>query len=134
MTGARHAGRVRRVGLPRVGRRDAGMVTAELAVAIPVVVLVLVICLAGLSAAVAQVRCVDAASAGSRAAARGDSPARVEELARRAAPDGAVVSVSTRGGDALVTVRVRAGGWGDLVPAWDLSATGRTPVEQERGP
>ncbi|WP_317183088.1 TadE family type IV pilus minor pilin, partial [Intrasporangium sp.] len=74
----------------RSTRREAGMVTAELAVAIPVVVLVLLGCLAGLSAAVDQVRCVDAARLASRAAARGDSPLRVHELAQRGAPDGAV--------------------------------------------
>ncbi|GAA6527531.1 TadE family type IV pilus minor pilin [Intrasporangium sp. DVR] len=111
-------------------RRDAGMVTAELAVAIPVVVFVLLICLAGLSAAIDQVRCVDAARAGSRAAARGDPLAEVHQLAQRAAPEGAVISVSRRGGDALVTVRARAGGWGGVVPTWTVTAAGRTPVEQ----
>ncbi|MDC5698186.1 hypothetical protein OO014_13035 [Intrasporangium calvum] len=109
------------------------MVTAELAVAIPAVVLVLVMCLAGLGAAVDQVRCVDAARAGSRAAARGDSVARVEEVARRGAPAGAAVSVSPLGGDAIVTVRARVGGWGGFLPSWTVSATGRTPVEQETG-
>jgi hypothetical protein len=110
--------------------RDAGMVTAELAVAIPAVVLVLVACLAGLAAAVDQIRCVDAARLGGRAAARGDSPARVLELTRAGAPPGAEVSVSRHGGDAVVTVRVRAGGWGGLVPSWQLSATARTPLEE----
>ena len=111
-------------------RRDIGMVTAELAVAIPVVVLVLVACLAGLSAAVDQVRCVDAARLGSRAAARGDSPGRVHDLAQRGAPDGAVVTVARRGGDAVVTVRTRAGGWGGVIPSWWVSATARTPIEE----
>lgn len=107
------------------------MVTAELAVAIPAVVLVLLGCLGGLSAAVDQVRCVDAARLASRAAARGDSPLRVHELAQRGAPDGAVITVSRRGSDAVVTVSSRVGGWGGVVPAWSLSATARTPVEVE---
>lgn len=111
-------------------RRDGGMVTAELAVAIPVVVLVLVACLAGLSAAVDQVRCVDAARLGSRAAARGDSSGSVHDLARRGAPDGAVVTVARRGGEAVVTVRARVGGWGGVVPSWSVSAMARTPVEE----
>jgi len=114
-------------------RRDGGMVTAELAVAIPVVVLVLVACLAGLNAAVEQVRCVDAARLGSRAAARGDSPGRVHDLARRGAPDGAVVTVAQHGGDAVVTVRARVGGWGGVVPSWSVSATAQTPIEQGIG-
>ena len=108
------------------------MVTAELAVAIPVVVLVLVACLAGVHAAVDQVRCVDAARLGSRAAARGDSPSRVLELTRRGAPDGAAVTVARHGADAVVTVRALVGGWGGVVPSWSVSATARTPVEEGR--
>ena len=114
----------------RRGRRDGGMVTAELAVAIPAVVLVLVACLAGVHAAVDQIRCVDAARLASRAAARGDAPQRVEELARRGAPDGAVVSVTRHGGDAIVIVRARVGGWGGVVPSWSVSATAQTPIEE----
>jgi hypothetical protein len=106
------------------------MVTAELAVAIPAVVLVLVACLAGLSAAVDQVRCVDAARLGSRAAARGDSPERVRQLAQGGAPSAARVTLSHAGGLAVVTVQVQTGGWGGFLPAWTLTATARTPVEQ----
>lgn len=114
-------------------RGDAGMVTAELAVALPVVVLVLVACLSGLVAAIDQVRCVDAARLGGRAAARGDPIEQVRASATRAAPPGAVVDVARHGRDAVVTVRVRSGGWGGVVPTWELGATARTPLE-EAGP
>ena len=58
----------------------------------------------GLLAAAAEVRCVDAARAGARAAARSETPGDVRRVALEAAPSGARVSVA-RAGD-LVTVRV----------------------------
>ncbi|SCD78904.1 hypothetical protein GA0115240_123693 [Streptomyces sp. DvalAA-14] len=58
----------------------------------------------GLMAGAAQVRCVDAARAGARAAARSETPAEVLRVARAAAPSGAQVAVG-RDGD-LVRVRV----------------------------
>ncbi|GAA2741703.1 hypothetical protein GCM10009868_08740 [Terrabacter aerolatus] len=105
------------------------MVTAELAVAIPSVVLVLALCLGAARAAVDQIRCIDAARVASRAAARGDDPARVRALAAASAPAGATVQVSgVAGGGVRVTVSVRTGGSGAL-PGWDLSASAVTPVE-----
>jgi hypothetical protein len=104
------------------------MVTAELAVAIPSVVLVLALCLVAVNAAVDQIRCTDAVRLASRAAARGDDAARVQSLAAQAAPAGARVAVSRTGGAVRVTVSVRTGGWGAL-PGWDLEATAETPVE-----
>ena len=54
------------------GRRDRGSVTAELAVGLPAVVLLLVALLTVASAAIAQTRCTDAARAGRpRGRARG---------------------------------------------------------------
>lgn len=104
------------------------MVTAELAVAIPSVVLVLALCLVAAKAAVDQIRCVDAARVASRAAARGDDPARVRALALDSAPAGARVQVEGAGGGVRVTVSARTGGWGAL-PGWELSASAVTPVE-----
>ncbi len=85
------------------------MVTAELAVAVPGVVLLLALALTTLSTAVDQIRCVDAARIGVRAAVRGESPAAVRDLARRAAPAGSAISVD---GSSTVTVTVRAGSTG----------------------
>lgn len=109
------------------------MVTAELAVAIPAVVLVLVCCLAGLLATVDQIRCVDAARIASRAAARGDPVDRVRALALEAAPQGASVSVEQWGGSAAVLIRAETGGWGGLVPTWQVTARATTPIEDARG-
>jgi hypothetical protein len=54
----------------------------------------------------AQLRCVDAARECARAAARGDRPAAVADIVRRAAPAGAVVSIAADGEDVRVTVAV----------------------------
>ena len=81
------------------------MVTAETAVVLPVILVVLAGVVAAVVVVGAQLRCVDAAREGARAAARGEDPAAVATLARRAAPDGAVVTV---GGDEEVRVAVTA--------------------------
>lgn len=122
--------------LPEPDRRarfDAGMVTAELAVALPALVLVLAGCLTGLGAVVDQVRCVDAARLAARAAARGDTPSAVRADAVRAAPGGATVSVTEMGQHVRVVVRATARGWAGLLPSFDLSATAITPVEKQGG-
>jgi hypothetical protein len=85
-------------------RGDGGYVTAETAMVIPVLVTLAGLLIWGLMAAAAQVRCVDAARAGARAAARSETPAVVLKVARQAAPAGAEVRV-VRDGD-LVRVRV----------------------------
>src|SRR4051794_24361822 len=54
-----------------------GFVTAEAAVALPVLVLLTAVLVAGIGAAAAQIRCVDAAQAGARALARGEPGAVV---------------------------------------------------------
>lgn len=80
------------------------MATAELAVAMPVVVLVLGLVLGGVSLGIDEVRCVDAARAGARAAARGDPVAEVRVEASRSAPAGSQVAVRTGEGRVRVTV------------------------------
>jgi hypothetical protein len=82
------------------------MVTAETAVVLPVLLLVLAAAVSALVVLGAQLRCVDAAREGARAAARGEADGAVLAVVRRGAPDGAAVT-TTRDGDA-VTVRVTA--------------------------
>jgi hypothetical protein len=110
------------------------MVTAELAVAIPAVVLVLAICLAGVTAGVDQIRCVDAAWVGARAAARGDNSAAVREATLAAGPSGARVTVVADGARVTVTVEARSGGWGGVLPSWPLVADATAPLESSAGP
>ncbi|TQN37747.1 TadE-like protein [Blastococcus colisei] len=80
------------------------MVTAETAVVLPVLLLVLAGVVAAVTVVGAQLRCVDAAREGARAAARGEEVARVIALAGRAAPEGAVTTVRPEGEEVRVTV------------------------------
>jgi Flp pilus assembly protein TadG len=83
------------------------MVTAETAVVLPVLLVVLAGAVAAVTLVGAQLRCVDAAREGARAAARGESVAVVTALAERAAPEGAVITVSPDGEEVRVTVSAR---------------------------
>ena len=85
-------------------RGNAGMVTAETAVVLPVLLLVLAGAVAAVTVVGAQLRCVDAAREGARAAARGEDTALVTALAGRAAPDGARTTVAVDGVTVTVTV------------------------------
>ncbi|WP_028050192.1 TadE family type IV pilus minor pilin [Cellulomonas sp. URHD0024] len=91
--------------------RDRGSVTAELAVGLPAVVLVLVALLAVSSAAITQARCSDGARAGARSAALGEDDAMVVATARRVAGADADVRVSRSDGWAGVTVTHTVGPW-----------------------
>ena len=97
----------------RVGRRDRGMVTAELALAVPVVVMVLALGLAAIRVGVDQVRCVDAARLAARALARGDAEGSARALAATAGPPGAVVVLGAAGSEvsASVTASRDLAGW-----------------------
>jgi Flp pilus assembly protein TadG len=107
-------------------------VTAELAVAFPAVMLLLATVLAVGSVVLAQVTCLDAARAGARWAARGETAETVREVAGRAAPAGATVSVAQTGTQirVVVTARVRLRALGlPLGPVSTISATATAPVE-----
>ncbi|WP_255205376.1 TadE family type IV pilus minor pilin [Actinomadura sp. BRA 177] len=82
------------------------MATAEIAVALPALVLITAVALWGLSAVSVQLTCTDAARTGARAAARGESLTAVRELVARAVPKGAKVQV--RRDEATVHVDVSA--------------------------
>lgn len=121
------------MGFPRERRgRDAGSVTAEMAVLLPTLVLVAAALAWLVGLGVAQVQCVDAARDAARALAR-DEPADVAvELATRSAPDGARVRLQEDDGIVEVEVTYRAsppGGLLDHMAALDVRATASTPVE-----
>jgi Flp pilus assembly protein TadG len=98
-------------------RADRGSTTAELAVAFPVVVLLLLAGLTGVSAVLTKLRCVDAAREAARVEARGESG---EAAGQRAAPDGAAVSVRVEGGDVHVVVRSRVRPLVPLLPSFTV--------------
>lgn len=95
------------------GRGDRGTVTAEVAITLPAVVLVLVAGLAVCVAAVGQLRCADAARAAARAAAVGQDLASVRATAVALAGEGAAVVVSREGEWTVVRVQRRLSppGW-----------------------
>ena len=80
------------------------MVTAETAVVLPVLLMVLAGAVAAVVVVGVQLRCVDAAREGARAAARGEPVGVVTDLAGRAAPDGAAIDVGGDGDQVSVTV------------------------------
>ena len=80
------------------------MVTAETAVVLPVLLLVLAAAVAAVTVVGAQLRCVDAAREGARAAARGDPTGVVEALVARSAPEGATTAVEVGAEEVRVTV------------------------------
>jgi len=114
--------------LARSGER--GMATAEFAVVLPAIVLVLALSMGALGLAWDQIRCVDAARAGARAASRGDSPGAVILVASRAAPAGATVTISSSGDLVRVSVASRPRVAASLLPAW-LRASSTASADRE---
>lgn len=82
------------------------MVTAELAVCLPVLVLLLAVALSAVSVAGLRVRLQDAAREAARAAARGDEAAG-RQLAQEYAP-GVTVTITAAGDEVTAVAQVRA--------------------------
>jgi hypothetical protein len=93
----------------RWGDRERGSVTAEFAVALPAIALVLAASLAAVHVVAVQVRLADAAADAARALGRGESEAEAAEIAGRNA-DGS--GLTTRGDGRFVCAMLtgRAGG------------------------
>lgn len=109
------------------------MVSAELAVALPAVVFVMLVALGALMVGVDQIRCTDAARVAARAAARGDPADVVRRDGVRAAPPGSSVTVQPAGGLVRVTVTTPVRGpFGWVAGSGSLHATG--VAQQEAGP
>ena len=83
------------------------MVTAETAIVLPVLLLVLAGAVAAVTVVGAHLGCVDAAREGARAAARGEDLATVTAIVGRAAPPDALTHVATGEDEVTVTVTAR---------------------------
>ncbi|HSU46848.1 MAG TPA: TadE family type IV pilus minor pilin [Arthrobacter sp.] len=106
-----------------------GAVTAEFAVALPAVLALLAMLLAGAAAGMTQLRIEEGARAGARALARGDDPAAVERTVRTLAGGSAAASVAADGGWFSITVTDRVPGpLGSSIP-WTLTARSSTRSE-----
>jgi hypothetical protein len=104
------------------GPRDRGVATAEVAVALPALVVLVAAGMTMVSVLIAQLRCVDAAREAARAAARGEDAAVVRSLAERSGPKGSAVHV-TAGQEIEVTVSADADSIIGLLPAVHVEAT-----------
>ncbi|MEV5412471.1 TadE family type IV pilus minor pilin [Thermopolyspora sp. NPDC052614] len=111
---------------------EDGYVTAETAMAIPALVLVLAAGLWAIAVVTAQLACVDAARAGARAAARGEPIHDVRTEVIRAAPPHATASVIDEGDltKVVVTAVVRPN-WGAALPSITVTATASSATERE---
>ena len=106
------------------------MATAELAVLLPALVLLLVVALRAVAAGVAELGCVDAARTAARNAARGDPPAAARAAGVAVAPRGARVQVRLGSGQVVVEVRATA----VLLPGVRLPLHARAQLPLEGGP
>jgi Flp pilus assembly protein TadG len=114
---------------PARGLRDRGTVTAETAVVLPALVVVLVLCLWSVTVVGQQLRCIDAARTGARALARGEQPEAARAAAQRAAPDGATVTLRSADGLAVVEVRYSAGLPGASGPGVEIGSRAVVAME-----
>ncbi len=113
-------------------RGERGAVTAELALVLPAVVMVLLVCCTLGAAVLGQVRCADAARAAARAAAIGEPVTVVAAVARDLAGADAEVSVDVDGSWVeVVVVRPVAAG---VLGAGTLEARGSARAWVEPGP
>lgn len=131
---ARLRGAVRLRGVTRLHRaigiaNARGTVTAEFAVALPAVLALLAMLLAGAAAGMTQLRIEEGARAGARALARGDDPAAVERTVRTLAGGSAAASIAADGEWINITVTDRVSGpLGSAIP-WVLTARASTRSE-----
>ena len=110
-----------------------GSVTAELAVVLPAVTILLALLLLSVAAGMLQLRLEDGARAGARALARGDSSAQVRELVSGLAGEAAAVALETSDGYVTVTVQGRVGGVLSALMPWNQSAQATAKVESRGG-
>ena len=89
---------------PPTDCRQQGMVTAETAVVIPVLVFLLALLLGVIGHGVDYIRVTDAARSAARLAARGETPHDVQRQALAEAPAGSTIQINHLGEQLRVTV------------------------------
>jgi hypothetical protein len=129
--GANKEGANKERGSKERGSKERGMVTAELAVTTLAAFAVLTMMCWGIYLVVTQLRCVDAAAAVARQAARADAAAVAK--AKAGAPTGATIMIDKRPNLVTVTVRVRARPLGRWMAAVPLEARAQVVPEPAAG-
>lgn len=118
----------RALGRPRGSER--GSVTAETAAMLPALMVVLAAGLWAIQAVGAQLACIDAARAAARAAARGEPPAQVRDLARAATRPEARVTVERTPETTTVEISLAVRPpWGRALPAVRVTASAVAATE-----
>ena len=105
-------------GVTVVRNDETGAVTAETAVALPLVALFAVSMAWLVSLGITQVRVLDAARETARSAARSDSGAEAVSLGRRVAPTGSRIVVRHEGHVVVATVSSPVSGPAGLFGSW----------------
>jgi Flp pilus assembly protein TadG len=88
----------------RPTRNQRGAVTAEVAIALPVLLSLLFIGVWSIGVVMVNIQCIDAARDVARAVARGESLEAAQAIGRRAAPSNATIDIKRNGPDIHVTV------------------------------
>lgn len=124
---------------PHKSQAEEGVITAEFAVALPAVTVVLALCLGAASTGVAQLKVEESARTAARAAARGDSEAQIRSAVSRidpaqsvqisVSPDGAVDAGEEHARQVHVRVSRPAPGVIGSATGWVLRADAHARVE-----
>ena len=124
---------------PRKSPAEEGVITAEFAVALPAVTVVLALCLGAASTGVAQLKVEESARTAARAAARGDSEAQIRSAVNRidpaqsvqisVSPDSAVDAGEGRARQVYVRVSRPAPGVIGSATGWVLRADAHARIE-----
>ena len=85
-------------------RTQRGAVTAEVAIALPILLTLLFLGIWLIGVVTTNIRCIDAARDVARAVARGEGLETAQEIGRRTAPSDATITISRTGHDIQVTV------------------------------
>jgi len=109
---------------------SGGSVTAETAVVLPALMVVLAAALWAIQAVGVQLECVDAARAAARAAARGEPLDKVRELVQSATRPNAQVDISRNPASTRVKISVEVRpAWGGSLPAVQVAASATADTE-----
>lgn len=128
---------------PHDNKAEDGVITAEFAVALPAVTVVLALCLGAASTGVEQLKVEESARTAARAAARGDSEAQIRSAVSRidpaqsvqisVSPDSAVDAGEGRARQVHVRVSRPAPGVIGSATGWVLRADAHARVEAGGG-
>lgn len=128
---------------PHKSPAEEGVITAEFAVALPAVTVVLALCLGAASTGVAQLKVEESARTAARAAARGDSEAHIRSAVSRidpaqsvqisVSPDSAVDAGEGRARQVHVRVSRPAPGVIGSATGWVLWADAHARIEGSGG-